>query len=106
MPWGDVLRNPLLRKALQAGEERLGQVVGKVLANERVAGGVQVLLTGAIQARAPLERGVAQALRAAHVPSRDEVEALRTRIEELEAMLDGLASKAGRGRRGGSGHGG
>jgi len=105
MPWGNVLEHPLLRKALRAGEERVGQVVGKVLANERVASGFQVLLSGAIHARATLERGVAQALRVANVPSRDDIETLRTRVEELEAMLDGLNEKVDRARRDGSGSG-
>jgi len=91
MAWGDVLRHPALRKALQEGEERLGRTVGKLLADERVASGAQ--------------RGIARALRAANVPSRGDVESLRRRIEELEAMLEGLRKKDRGGRGDGNGGG-
>ena len=105
MPFDAILGNPLVRKALQAGEERVGKVVGKLLANEGVAAGVQSLLTGAVQARASLERGVAQALHAANLPSRDDVDTLRRKLDELEAMLDGLAERVDQGRGGKPGGG-
>ena len=105
MPFDAILGNPLVRKALQAGEERVGKVVGKLLANEGVAAGVQTLLTGAIQARATFERGLAQALHAANLPSRDDVDALRRKLDELEAMLDGLAERVDQGRGGKPGGG-
>jgi hypothetical protein len=105
MPFGDILGNPLIQKALKAGEERVGKVVGKLLSNEGVASGVQTILTGAVQARASLERGVSQALHAANLPSRDDVEALRRKLDELEAMIDGLSEKVDR-SRGGKGEGG
>src|SRR5512146_3430673 len=93
MPFDAILGNPLLRKALQTGEEQVGKVVGKLLSNEGVATGVQTLISGAVQARATFERGVSQALHAANLPSRDDVDALRKKLDELEAMLDGLARK-------------
>jgi hypothetical protein len=93
MPLDDVLRNPLLRKALETGEAQVGKVVGKLLADERLATGVQTLLAGAVHARETLEKGVAQALHAANLPSRDDVAALRRKLDELEAMLDGLAER-------------
>jgi polyhydroxyalkanoate synthesis regulator phasin len=108
MPFEGIRGNPLLRKALQAGEEQVGKVVGKLLSNEGVAAGVQTLISGAVQARATLERGVSQALHAANLPSRDDVDALRRKLDELEAMLDGLAEKVERergGKGGGSGGG-
>jgi hypothetical protein len=106
MLFDDVLKNsPLLRKALEAGEEQVGKVVGKLLASEGLTGGLQALVSGAAQARETLERGVAQALHAANLPSREDVAGLKRRLEELESMLDGLAEKVegpGRGQ-GGSG---
>src|SRR5512145_19329 len=105
MPFDAILGNPLVRKALQAGEERVGKVVGKLLANEGVASGVQTLISGAVQARATLERGVSQALHAANLPSRDDVESLRRKLDELEAMIDGLAEKVDHERGGKSGGG-
>jgi hypothetical protein len=100
MAWRDVISHPSVRKVLQEGEERLGRTVGKLLADERVAGGVQLLVRGALRAKDAVERGVGEALRAANVPSRDDVDGLRRRIEELEAMLDAVQARQGRGRRG------
>ncbi|HEX9308811.1 MAG TPA: hypothetical protein VF894_15060 [Anaeromyxobacter sp.] len=99
----DVLKNPLLRRALQAGEEQVGKAVAKVLASESVASGVQILLSGAVQARATIERGVTQALHAANLPSKDDVASLRKKLEELEAMIDGLAERVDRDRNGNGG---
>jgi hypothetical protein len=93
MPLDDVLKNPLLRKALETGEAQVGKVVGKLLADERLATGVHTLLAGAAHARETLEKGVAQALHAANLPSRDDMAALRRKLDELEAMLDGLAER-------------
>jgi hypothetical protein len=93
MLFDDVLKNPLLRKAVEAGEERVGRAVGKLLASERVGEGLQTLVSTAVQARETLERGVSQALHAANLPSKDDVAALKRRLAELEAMIDGLAEK-------------
>jgi hypothetical protein len=101
MPFGDVLNNPLLRKAIAAGEERFGKAVGKLLARDGVATGLQTLLTGAAHARETLEKGVSQALRAANLPSKEDVAGLRRKLEELEAMIDGLAERVDREKRGG-----
>lgn len=104
----EVLRNPLLRKALAAGEEQVGKVVGRLLGGEGLAAGLQGLASTAAHARQTFDRGVAQALHAANLPSRDDVAGLKRRLEELEAMLDGLAEKVesprgpGRGPRGSS----
>jgi hypothetical protein len=91
----DVLKNPALRRALAAGEERVGKVVGKLLGNESVTSGLQGLLQSALQARATFERGLQQALRAANLPSREDVAALRRKLDELESMIDGLAERVG-----------
>ncbi len=91
----DVLKNPTLRKALAAGEEQMSKVMGRLLSNERVTTGLSGLVRSALQARETFDRGVQQALRAAHLPSREDVAALRRKLEELESMIDGLADRVG-----------
>ncbi len=98
-----VKNNPLLRKALAAGEEQVGKAIGTLLASDGLSGGLKTLAAGAAQAKETLEKGVAQALHAANLPSKDDVAALRRRLEELEALLDGLAEKVDAPRRGGDG---
>jgi hypothetical protein len=101
MLFDDVVKNPLVKKALEAGEEQVGKVLGKLLASDGLTGGFQSLVTTARQARETLERGVSQALHAANLPSKDDVAALKRRLAELESMLDGLSDKVG-GRGGGA----
>jgi len=100
MLFDDILANPVLKKALEAGEEQVGKVVGKLLASDGLTTTFQSLASTARQARETLERGVSQALHAANLPSRDDVAAMKRRLEELESMLDGLSDKVGRGGRG------
>ncbi len=76
------------------------RAVSKLLANERVSAGLQNLASSAIQAKAAVGRGVKRALHAANLPSSEDVEALRKKIDDLEALVDGLAEKIARGPRG------
>jgi hypothetical protein len=95
MTLDDVLRNPTLRRALAAGEEQVGKVVSRLLASERVNAGLRGVLDGALHARRTIGRGLEQALHAANLPSREDVAALRQRVAELEAALDGLEARVG-----------
>ena len=91
----DLLKNPALRRVLAAGEERMGKVVGRLLTSETVTSGLQGLVTSALQARETLDRGLEQALHAANLPSRADLAAVKRKLEELESMIDGLASRVG-----------
>jgi hypothetical protein len=93
----EMLRNPLLRRALAAGEEQMGRVVGKLLSSPSVTTGVSTLVSGALQARRTVEGGLRQALQAARLPTHDDVEGLRRRLDELEAMIDGMSERVRRG---------
>lgn len=88
-----LLANPILKKALSVGEEQAGRVVGKVLSSEAVATGLQGLITAASTARTTLEAGVQTALKAANLPSAGEVQSLKQKVDELEALLDDLATR-------------
>jgi hypothetical protein len=95
MLFDDVLKNPVLKRAIAAGEEQAGRVVGKLLSSERVVSGLQGLLGVASTARATLDAGLQSARRAAHLPDAGEVEALKQKIEALQTMVDDLASRVG-----------
>ena len=106
MLFDDLVRNnPLLKKALAAGEEQVGKAIGTLLASDGLSGGLRTLAAGAQQAKETLEKGVAQALHAANLPSKDDVASLRRKLDELESMLDGLAEKVDAPDRGGEGGG-
>ena len=94
----DVLRNPVLKRALEAGEERMGKVVAGLLASDRITTGLQTLVGSALQAKETFERGVGQALHAANLPSREDVASLKKKLSELESMIDGLTERVERPR--------
>jgi hypothetical protein len=91
----DLLKSPLVQKALAAGEERVGKVVTQLLSNERVMHGVQTVVASALNAKSTLDRGVRTAMQAVNLPTTDDVEELRRRLSELEVLLDGLAARVG-----------
>ena len=91
----DLLKNSALRRVLAVGEERMGKVVGRLLTSETVTSGLQGLVTSALQARETRDRGLQQALHAANLPSRADLAAVKRKLEELESMIDGLASRVG-----------
>lgn len=93
MLFDDVLRNPVLKKAMAVGEEQAGRVVGKLLSSEAVATGLQGLLSAASAARATFDAGLQTALKAANLPSAGEVQALKQKVGELEAILDDLSAR-------------
>ena len=93
MLFDEVLKNPVVKKAIAAGEEQAGKVVGKLLASDAVATGLSNLLSAASAARATFDAGVQTALKAANLPSSGEVQALKQKIEELESLIDELSAR-------------
>jgi hypothetical protein len=89
----ELLKNPLVKKALSAGEERVGKLVAAVLSNERVMAGVQSAVSSAMNARAAVEKGVKTAMQAVNLPTTEDVAELKKRLAELESIIDGLAAR-------------
>ena len=89
----DFLKNPLVKRALSAGEERVGKLVTQLLSNERVMHGVQTVVASALNAKSTLDRGVRTAMQAVNLPTTEDVEELRRKLAELEVLLDGLAAR-------------
>ncbi len=91
----DLLRNPVVKRALTAGEERMGKLVTQLLSSERVMHGVQTVVASALNAKSTFDRGVRTAMQAVNLPTTDDVEELRRKLSELEVLLDGLAARVG-----------
>jgi len=99
----DALRHhPLVKKALAAGEERLGEVVGRLLAGRPPVAALETLLHRARGARESAERAVRAALGAVNLPSAGDVKELERRLAELESLIDALSARLS-GRGGGPG---
>jgi hypothetical protein len=95
MLFDDFLRNPAVKRALAAGEERVGKVVTQLLSSERVMHGVQTVVTSAVNAKSTFDRGVRTAMQAVSLPTTEDVRELRKRLDELESMLDRLSERVG-----------
>jgi hypothetical protein len=91
----EFLKNPMVKRALAAGEERMGKLVTQLLSSERVMHGVQTVVASALNAKSSLDRGVKTAMQAVNLPTTEDVEELRRKLSELEALLDGLAQRVG-----------
>ncbi len=87
------LKNPVLKRALSAGEEKMGRLVTQLLSNERVMHGVQTVVASALNAKSTFDKGVKTAMQAVNLPPVDDVDELRRKLSELEAHLDGLAAR-------------
>lgn len=88
-----LLDHPVVKRAVAAGEEQAGKAVGRVLSSPALAAGLQGLLAAASTARATVDAGVQAALKAANLPSAGDVQALQRKLEELEAVIDGLSAR-------------
>jgi hypothetical protein len=87
-----LLDHPLLRQARAAGESQLG----RVLSPEKAGAALQTLLAAAGEARERIDRVTRAALDAAQVPSSHDIEELKRRLVEMEALLDGLSTRLAR----------
>src|SRR5512138_1325964 len=88
-----ILKNPAVKKALAMGEERMGRLVTQLLSNEKVMHGVQTVVSSALQAKSTFDKGVKTAMGAVNLPSTEDVDELRRKLNELESVVDELGHK-------------
>ncbi len=93
----DWMKNPAVKRALAAGEERVGRLVTQLLSSERVMHGVQTVVASALNAKSTFDRGVKTAMQAVNLPTTDDVAELKRKLSELEGLIDGLAARVGEG---------
>jgi polyhydroxyalkanoate synthesis regulator phasin len=94
--------NPVMKKLVETGEERVGKLAQQLLSNERFVAAVQTLVSRSLAAKGTLDGALKGALGAMNLPSSADVEALRSKVEDLERLLASVESKvaslAGEGR--------
>ena len=100
--------NPVMKKLVETGEERVGKLAQQLLSNEKFVTAIQSIVSKSLSAKGTLDKSLRAALSAMNLPSSADMEALRSKVEELEGMLSSIEEKVdglGKGktaRKGGS----
>jgi polyhydroxyalkanoate synthesis regulator phasin len=85
--------NPVMKRLVATGEERVGKLVQQLMANEKFVLGIQGILGRALSAKGTLDKSLRSALAAMNLPSTADLETLHDKIDELEKVLGQLESK-------------
>ena len=83
----------LFKKVLNSGEEQFGKVASSLLGNEKFVSTLQTTVSRALEAKGLLDRQVSSALNAMHVPTRQDMQKLNDRLDEIERIFEELSSK-------------
>lgn len=85
--------NPVMKKLVATGEERVGKLVQQLMSNEKFVAGIQKIVTSGLQAKGTLDKSIRSALSAMNLPSTGDLENLRGKIDDLEKLLGSLEAK-------------
>src|SRR4051812_1997987 len=85
--------NPVMKKLVATGEERVGKIAQQLLSNEKFVAAIQTLVSRSLAAKGTLDKSLRSALSAMNLPSTADVELLRGKVEDLERMLSSIEGK-------------
>ena len=85
--------NPMMKRLVATGEERIGKLVQQLMSNEKFVTGIQTIVSRGLSAKGTLDKSIRTALSAMNLPSTGDLETLREKIDELEKVLGGLEGK-------------
>src|SRR6478609_6286522 len=70
--------NPVMKKLVETGEERVGKLAQQLLSNEKFVVAVQSLVSRTLQAKGTLDKSLRTALSAMNLPSTADLEQLKS----------------------------
>jgi len=85
--------NPVMKKLVETGEERIGKLAQQLLSNEKFVATVQTLVSRSLSAKGTLDSALRSALSAMNLPSTGDLEQLRSKVDDLERLLASVESK-------------
>ena len=85
--------NPMVKKLVETGEERVGKLAQALLSNERFVTAIQTLIQRTLSAKGVLDKSLRSALAAMNLPSTEDVESLRRKIADLDTTLSRIEAK-------------
>lgn len=85
--------NPMMKKLVATGEERIGKLVQQLMSNEKFVAGIQTIVSRGLSAKGTVDKSIRSALSAMNLPSTADLETLREKIDEVEKILGTLEGK-------------
>ena len=79
--------NPVMKRLVATGEERIGKLVQQLMSNEKFVTGIQGIVSKALSAKGTVDKSIRTALSAMNLPSTGDLESLREKIDDLEGLL-------------------
>ena len=85
--------NPMMKRLVQSGEERVGRIAQQLLSNEKFLGALQTLVSRSLAAKGTLDKSLRAALAAMNLPSTADLEALSRKVDDVEQLLSSVEAK-------------
>src|SRR5450432_2770601 len=85
--------NPMVKRLVETGEERVGKLASTLLSNETFVATVQSLVSKSLSAKGTVDKSLRSALAAMNLPSSADVESLKAKVEDLERLLTSVEKK-------------
>ncbi|HEX9506817.1 MAG TPA: hypothetical protein VF947_00320, partial [Myxococcales bacterium] len=85
--------NPVMKRLVETGEERIGKIAQQLLSNETFVAAVQSLVSRSLAAKGTLDKSLRATLSAMNVPSTADLENLRGKVDDLERTLSSVEAK-------------
>ncbi len=80
-------KDSAVKTILGLGEEKMGEVVNQLLANEGFVSSVQKAIASSLGAKRSVDKGVTAFLGLVNVPSLEDVDKIRDKMNDLEEAL-------------------
>lgn len=88
--------NPVVKKLVETGEERIGKLAQQLLANEKFVAALQKLISTSLAAKDTVEKSLRHGLAAMNLPTASDLQELRGTLEQLERRVSTLTEKVAR----------
>jgi hypothetical protein len=85
--------NPVMRRLVESGEERVGKIAQQLLSNEKFVVAIQSIVSRSLAAKGTLDKSLRAALAAMNLPSTADLESLRRKVDDLEQLLSSVEAK-------------
>lgn len=82
-----------VKTILGLGEEKMGEVVRQLLANEGFVTAMQKAVVGGLSAKRNIDKGITGVLGLVNIPTVDDVDKVRNRLTEIEELVAELTTR-------------